>query len=78
VVVPVASLTISPKVFNPNWGQNLTACCQYMLTGLTPYTQYGVRVQAMNIAGSGPVSSPLLLRTAQQRNVFCIFNFQKK
>ena len=38
---------------------------QHVLTGLTPFTSYSVKVAAVNDAGSGPYSDSLVVETMQ-------------
>ena len=36
----------------------------YVLTGLTPFTNYSVQVAAVNDGGTGPYSTPLTVKTS--------------
>ena len=38
---------------------------QYVLTGLTPFTNYSVQVAAVNDGGTGPYSTPFTTETLQ-------------
>ena len=46
---------------------------QYMLTGLTPYTNYTVTVRAYNDAGIGPTSNEIIQQTIRSGKYILIF-----
>ena len=48
---------------------------QYVLTGLTPFTNYSVQVAAVNDGGTGPYSTPLTVETLQDGECVCITIF---
>ena len=45
---------------------------QHVLTGLTPFTNYSVRVAAVNDGGTGPYSTLLTVETLQDGEYICI------
>ena len=46
---------------------------QYILTGLTPYTNYTVTVRAYNDAGIGPTSNEVIQQTVESGKYTLIF-----
>ena len=49
---------------NP-WSEVVGMSLPVIITGLTPYTEYEVRVAAGNHHGYGPISNPRIIRTTQ-------------
>jgi hypothetical protein len=41
-------------------------CCQTVIHGLSPFTHYEIKVGALNIAGSGPLSPTFTVKTAEE------------
>ncbi|CAG7701335.1 unnamed protein product [Allacma fusca] len=42
-----------------------SACCQFQVLALAPFTQYEIHISALNNAGEGPKSQPVLIRTLE-------------
>ena len=49
---------------------------EFVVTGLEPYTEYGVRVQACTSEGCGPFSNEILNTTLQEGEI-CTYNEQQ-
>lgn len=57
-------------------GDSLTSPLSIILTNLKPFTEYLISIRPFNLIGTGPVSSPISIRTLEDGK--CCFFFKKK